>query len=273
MSSVGARPGEPPFRRADHVRACGDLVPGRQRGGEGVRGRRRRPGPRGRVRAVRPGGRRCAGRLVSGLRARRRRHQGHGGPPAVAQRVPVGPARSRRGRPSRCWCGSAASTARSPTSRWTRCPSPRRRSATPPPKTTSGWTPRCRSATRGRSSSSASDQDPPPAPADPHRDRHRHGLRGRGAAHRRAVERGVLLQAAAHPVPVQRRGHRQQPGDLPRLARQVGDRGADPHVRALRRRREHPGQLHLHAGRALPAGRPDATAPRPSAGRSPSSAR
>src|SRR5580692_8535997 len=29
--------------------------------------------------------------------------------------------------------------------------------------------------------------------------------------------------------------------------------GADPRVRALRRRRERPGQLHLHAGRALPA--------------------
>src|SRR6202044_3901446 len=39
-------------------------------------------------------------------------------------------------------------------SRWTRCPSPRWRSATPPAKTTSGWTPRCRSATRGRKSSS-----------------------------------------------------------------------------------------------------------------------
>ena len=48
--------------------------------------------------------------------------------------------------------------------------------------------------------------DPPGAAADPHRDRHRHGLRGRGAARRRAVERGVLLQAAAHPVPLQRRG-------------------------------------------------------------------
>ena len=63
-------------------------------------------------------------------------------------------------------------------------------------------------------------------------------------------------QAAAHPVPVHRRSHRQQPGDLPCLARQVGDRGPDPRVRALRRRREHPGQLHLHAGGALPARRP-----------------
>ena len=36
-------------------------------------------------------------------------------------------------------------------------------------------------------------------------DRHRHGLRRRRAAGRRAVERGVLLEAAAHPVPVRRR--------------------------------------------------------------------
>ena len=49
-------------------------------------------------------------------------------------------------------------------------------------------------------------QDPHPAAADPHLDGHRHGLRRRRAARRRAVERGVLLQAAAHPVPVQRRG-------------------------------------------------------------------
>jgi hypothetical protein len=34
--------------------------------------------------------------------------------------------------------------------------------------------------------------------------------------------------------------------------------GPDPGVRPVRRRPQHPGQLHLHAGRALPAGRPDA---------------
>ena len=44
--------------------------------------------------------------------------------------------------------------------------------------------------------------DPHPAPPDPHVDRHRHGLRRRRAARRRPVERGVLVEAAAHPVPV-----------------------------------------------------------------------
>ena len=40
------------------------------------------------------------------------------------------------------------------------------------------------------------------------------------------------------------------------VARQVGDGGADQDLRALRGRPQHPGQLHVHAGRALPAGRP-----------------
>ena len=39
---------------------------------------------------------------------------------------------------------------------------------------------------------------------DPHLDRHRHGLRRRHAARRRPLQRGVLLEAAAHPVPVRR---------------------------------------------------------------------
>ena len=47
-------------------------------------------------------------------------------------------------------------------------------------------------------------------------------------------------------------GH--QPGDLPRVPRDVGDGLADPHLHPLRRRQQHPGQLHLHAIGALSAG-------------------
>ena len=85
---------------------------------------------------------------------------------------------------------------------------------------------------KARRSRSAGTRCASPARPCPHGDRHRHGLRRRHARRRRHVERGVLLDAAAHPLPVHRRGRRQQPRDLPRLARQVGDGGADPHVRA-----------------------------------------
>ena len=54
----------------------------------------------------------------------------------------------------------------------------------------------------------------------------------------RACRTRSSLEAAAHPVPVRAaRRHRQQPRDLPRLPRQVGDRRPDPHLRPLRRRR------------------------------------
>ena len=54
---------------------------------------------------------------------------------------------------------------------------------------------------------------------------------------------------------------------------QVGDGGAHPHVRPVRGRAEHPGQLHLHAGRALLARRRRARTRRSSVARSPSWAR
>ncbi|MCW2931294.1 MAG: hypothetical protein JWM19_2256 [Actinomycetia bacterium] len=167
------------------------------------------------------------------------------------------PSRAAARLPSRCWCGSAASTARSPTSRWMTYLSPRRRSATPPPKTTSGLTLRSRWKARERNSRSASARSascvsrsaPRPSPTWPTQAgrwsspgcRARSSPPGCGAFRSRSAM-----------------GHRQQPGDLPCLAWQVGDRGSDPRVRALRRRREHPGQLHVHAGRALPAGWPHA---------------
>ena len=67
-------------------------------------------------------------------------------------------------------------------------------------------------------------------------DRDRPRLRRRHAARRGHVERGVRVEPAPDPVPVRRRGRRQQPRGLPRVARKVGDARADPHLRPLRGR-------------------------------------
>ena len=83
-----------------------------------------------------------------------------------------------------------------------------------------------------------------------------------------------VVDAAADPVSRSRRRRAAQlAGDLPRVARQVRDPLAAAHVRPLRRRREHPRRLHLHAGRAVLAGRRWARATRRSGARWPSWAR
>ena len=87
-------------------------------------------------------------------------------------------------------------------------------------------------------------------------DRDRPGVRRRHAARGGHVERGVRVEPAPDPLPVRRRSRRQQPRGLPRFAREVGDARADPHLRPLRGRPQHPGQLHVHPARVLPARRP-----------------
>ena len=214
------------------------------------------PGPRGRVRAVRPGGRRRARRLVPRLRAWRHRHQGHGGPPAVPQRVPVGAARPRRRRPA------GAGADQPPRRCHRRCPArrcalrrggdrrrPRRRR-----RAARHHAPARR---RGRGSPVRDDQDPPGAPADPHRDRHGHGLRGRGAARSPGCRtRSSPRRLRRIPFPfsdgvtgssleIFHVSHGKWETEAPIRAFVPYDGG-----------REHPGQLHLHAGGALPARRP-----------------
>ena len=139
-------------------------------------------------------------------------------------------------RPSPCWCGSAALDGAIADVPLDDVPVAAVAIGDAPAKTTSGWTSRCRSATRARRSSSAIGRSA----------LLRQPIRTSTVTDMAYVDGALLvaglsneefsLQAAADPVPLQRRGHRQQPGDLPRLARQVGDGGADPHVRALRRR-------------------------------------
>ena len=114
---------------------------------------------------------------------------------------------------------------------------------------------------------------PHPAPPHPHVDRHRHGAtstapssspgsRTRSSHPSCAASRSRSTRAATdNNLEIFHVSHGQ-----------VGDRRPDPDVRPLRRRAQHPGQLHLHAGRALPARDLDARAPRSSAAPSPSSA-
>ncbi len=67
--------------------------------------------------------------------------------------------------------------------------------------------------------------------------------------HRRALQRRVLLEAAFHSLPVQRRRHRNRRRNLSRLARPVRDQVADSGRSRLRhqRRDELAGRLQMHA--------------------------
>ena len=192
--------------------------------------------------------------------------------PDIAQRVPVGAARSRRRRP-------AGAGAHRPPRRLDRRRGPRRRARRrggdrrrPRRRRRAGSTSRCPRGRRARSSRSASGPSAScagrsarrrsptwptsTAPCSSPASRTRSSPRSCGASRSRSATRSI----------------RQQPRDLPRLARQVGDGGPDPTFVPYDDGPQHPGQLHLHAGRALPPRRPRHRAPRPWAARSPSSA-
>ena len=252
---LAGRPGGHPVGGSDHLRArTGSCSWPTTSSAKSVRGRRRRPWPGRRVGAVRPGQRRCAGRLVPRLRDRRRRHPGHGRPPDVAQRVPVGPAGPWRCRPARAGADRPPGRLDHRRPPRPRCPSPRRRSPTPRPRTTSGSTPPSRRATRARSSRSASGRSAScAAPSAPRRSptwptwtapcsspgsRTRSSRRSCGGSRSRSP-----TSVTANNLEIFHVSHGKWETAAPIRAFVPYDGG-----------REHPGQLHLHAGRAFPAG-------------------
>ena len=195
-----------------------------------------------------------AGR-VPRLQRRRRRDPRPRRPPAHAERVPVGHAWARRRRhPAHRQDRSERRVAvRGPdrrTWRSRRCPSPTRRRPTTSAPTSS--CPTRPTVTRSRSAARKLRIARPPARASTVTDM--------AYVERRAPGRRACRTRSSRRTSVASRSRSRArcpttAGDLPRLARQVGDRRAHPHLRALRRRSQHPRQLHVHAARALPAQR------------------
>ena len=83
-------------------------------------------------------------------------------------------------------------------------------------------------------------QEGRPRQSAPHRRHHQPRLRRWQGLRRRPVERGVLVEAARHSVPVQRGRQGDEHRDLSRLAQADRDELADPHVRALQGQRSRP---------------------------------
>ena len=83
-------------------------------------------------------------------------------------------------------------------------------------------------------------------------DGHRHRLRRRRGAGRRAPRtRSSSRRCGASRSRSRGDAALELARDLPRLARQVRDGVANPHVRAVRRRKRDPRELHVHARRAF----------------------